>query len=268
MDHTFYKYHGAGNDFIVIDNRDMHFPADNISYIERLCDRRFGIGADGLMLLQNAVNYDFEMRYFNSDGREASMCGNGGRCIVAFAHRLGIVGEHSSFIAVDGPHEAFLEPDGDVSLKMSDVSQVDIAGNEYFLDTGSPHFVRFVDSIEGLDVFAEGRAVRYSDRFREKGTNVNFVCQDAMHLTVYTYERGVESETLACGTGITASALSAALRSGIDKGLFTVTAKGGNLSVSFEKTESGFTDIWLKGPAAFVFNGKVAGINTAISQAL
>jgi diaminopimelate epimerase len=121
MEHTFYKYHGAGNDFIIVDNRDMHFPADNISYIEWLCDRRFGIGADGLMLLQNAVNYDFEMRYFNSDGREASMCGNGGRCIVAFAHRLGIVGEHSSFIAVDGPHEAFLKPDGDVSLKMSDV---------------------------------------------------------------------------------------------------------------------------------------------------
>ncbi len=257
---TFYKYHGAGNDFIIIDNRDMHFPADNISYIERLCDRRFGIGADGLMLLESADDYDFRMRYFNSDGREASMCGNGGRCIVAFANMLGLVGGHSSFIAVDGPHEAFLEPDGDVSLKMSDVNHLEITGDEYFLDTGSPHFVRFVDSLEGLDVFAEGRAVRYSDRFKEKGTNVNFVCQEKMHLTVYTYERGVEAETLACGTGITASALSAALRSGVDNGLFTVKAKGGNLSVSFKKTESGFSDIWLKGPAVFVFEGRLAGI--------
>jgi diaminopimelate epimerase len=252
---TFYKYHGAGNDFVLVDNRDLQFPADNISYIERLCDRRFGIGADGLMLLQPCEGYDFEMRYFNSDGREASMCGNGARCIVAFASKLGIIGGKAYFLAVDGPHEATLEPDGDVNLKMSDVSNVEVSGNEFYLNTGSPHFVRFLDTLDGLDVFSEGRAVRYNDRFREKGTNVNFVQQSGMHLTVYTYERGVEAETLACGTGITASALSAALRSGMEKGLYTVRAKGGNLSVSFEKTESGFTGIWLKGPAAFVFEG-------------
>jgi diaminopimelate epimerase len=259
MEVTFYKYHGAGNDFILADNRGLGFPADNISYIEWLCDRRFGIGADGLMLLQETPGYDFEMRYFNSDGREASMCGNGGRCIAAFAKRLGIIGNQARFLAVDGPHEAILEPDGDVNLKMSDVRGVDVSGGAYFLDTGSPHFVRFHDSLEGLNVYDEGRAIRYSDRFREKGTNVNFVQQEGTQLTVYTYERGVEAETLACGTGITASALCAALRTGIEKGNFSVKAKGGNLSVSFEKTGEGFTNIWLKGPAAFVFQGKVSG---------
>ncbi|MFZ5430704.1 MAG: diaminopimelate epimerase [Bacteroidota bacterium] len=259
MEHTFYKYHGAGNDFILIDNRGSGFPADNISYIEWLCDRRFGIGADGLMLLQEYPGFDFEMRYFNSDGREASMCGNGGRCIAAFASRLGIIGSQARFLAVDGPHEAILEPDGDVNLKMSDVSGVDVSGHEYYLDTGSPHFVRFLDSLEGLDVYQEGKAVRYSDRFREKGTNVNFVQQEGMKLTVYTYERGVEAETLACGTGITASALSAALRSGVSEGNYEVKAKGGNLSVSFEKSGAGFTNVWLKGPATFVFRGTIEG---------
>lgn len=257
MDLIFYKYHGAGNDFIIADNREGLFPADNISYVEWLCDRRFGIGADGLMLLEECEGFDFRMRYFNSDGREASMCGNGGRCIVAFARYLGLIATRAAFMAVDGPHEAVIYDDGDVNLLMSDVSGISVDGNEFFLDTGSPHFVRFVDSLEGLDVFSEGRKVRYSERFREKGTNVNFVKQEGMHLTVYTYERGVEAETLACGTGITASALSAALRTGIDDGTFTVKAKGGNLSVSFEKSEPGFTKVWLKGPAAYVFQGVI-----------
>ena len=168
MELTFYKYHGAGNDFIIVDNRDLKFPADNISYVEWLCDRRFGIGADGLMLLQDYEGYDFEMRYYNSDGREASMCGNGGRCIVAFANHLGIIQEKTSFIAVDGPHEAILEPDGDVNLKMSDVNEVVNEVNEYFLDTGSPHFVKFMDTLDDVDIFTEGRKIRYSDRFKEK----------------------------------------------------------------------------------------------------
>jgi diaminopimelate epimerase len=257
MDLHFFKYHGAGNDFIIADNRELTFPADNISLVEKLCNRRFGIGADGLMLLQNHHGYDFEMRYFNSDGREASMCGNGGRCIAAFAHRLGLTGRHTTFIAVDGPHEAVMEEDGDVSLKMSDVGELQLTGNDYFLDTGSPHFVRFVDDLDLVDVVKEGRSVRYSETYREKGTNVNFVRQLANHLIVYTYERGVEDETLACGTGITAAVLSAASRSGMDEGCFTVRAKGGNLSVSFEKSGNGFRNIWLKGPAAFVFQGVV-----------
>lgn len=254
---TFYKYHGAGNDFVIVDNRDLTFPADNIAYVEWLCGRRFGIGADGLMLLQNFNGYDFEMRYYNSDGREASMCGNGGRCIVAFAHKMGIIGSKTSFIAVDGLHDAIIEPDGDVNLRMSDVNFIETDGNEYFLDTGSPHFVRFLDTLEGVDILTEGRKVRYSERFKEKGTNVNFVKQDGNKLTVFTYERGVEAETLACGTGITASALSAALRNGLSKGFYPVIAKGGNLSVSYEKTETGFTNIWLKGPATFVFKGEL-----------
>lgn len=255
---TFYKYHGAGNDFVIVDNRDLTFPADNISYVEWLCDRRFGIGADGLMLLQDCEGYDFEMRYYNSDGREASMCGNGGRCIVAFANHLRIIRDRATFLAVDGPHEAVIEPDADVNLKMSDVNTIEADGNEFFLDTGSPHFVRFMDTLEGVDIFSEGRKVRYSERFKEKGTNVNFVKQDGEQLTVYTYERGVEAETLACGTGITASALSAALLNGLSKGVYPVKAKGGNLSVSFEKTGTGFTNIWLKGPAAFVFKGDLS----------
>jgi diaminopimelate epimerase len=253
----FLKYQGAGNDFVIIDNRNMTFEADNISLVAAICDRRFGVGADGLMLLQNHPGYDFEMRYFNSDGREASMCGNGGRCIVAFAHSLGIISSAARFMAVDGEHEAVLEADGDVNLRMSDVTDIEVSGDEYYLNTGSPHFVRFVDTLEGLDVRVEGRAVRYNDRFRAVGTNVNFVRMENNSLTVYTYERGVEDETLACGTGITASSLSAALKSGMQKGTFPVKAKGGNLSVSFERKENGFTNIWLKGPATCVFKGEI-----------
>lgn len=255
MNVNFYKYHGAGNDFIIIDNRDMTFGADNFSLIERMCDRRFGIGADGLMLLQDHSRFDFEMRYFNSNGYEASMCGNGGRCIAAFANKLGIFKDQTSFMAVDGHHVANLENDGEVNLKMSDVTSVEGEENDYFLNTGSPHFVKFMDSFEGLDVNKEGRIIRYSNRFMENGTNVNFVLFDKGLLTVYTYERGVEAETLACGTGITASALCAALRTNVAKGTFPVKAKGGNLSVSFERKGNGFTNIWLKGPAAFVFEG-------------
>lgn len=255
MGFHFYKYHGAGNDFVILDNRGLTFDADNISLVAGMCDRRFGIGGDGLMLLQDRLGYDFEMRYFNSDGREASMCGNGGRCIVAFARKLGIIGDRTTFLAVDGVHEAFLEDDGDISLRMGDVTRVESDGDEYYLNTGSPHFVRFVETLKGIDVVAEGRAVRYSDRFRKEGTNVNFVTMDETHLTVYTYERGVEDETLACGTGITASALAAALKRGLTEGRFSVTAKGGKLAVAFEKRGEGFTNIWLRGPVAFVFEG-------------
>jgi diaminopimelate epimerase len=255
MKFHFYKYQGAGNDFIILDNRKMTFEADNISLIAHLCDRRFGIGADGLMLLQDHLPFDFEMRYFNSDGMEGSMCGNGGRCMVAFANHLKIIGESTRFLAVDGVHEAHLTDDGDISLRMSDVSYIEWEDDEFYLNTGSPHFVRFVDTLENMDVVAEGRKVRYNDRFREKGTNVNFVKLGNGEITVYTYERGVEDETLACGTGITASALCAALKTGKMIDSFDVKAKGGNLRVSFEKQEVGFTHIRLKGPATYVFEG-------------
>lgn len=259
MNFTFYKYHGAGNDFILVDNRDLQFPADNIAYIAWLCDRRFGIGADGLMLLQNAAGYDFEMRYFNSDGREASMCGNGGRCITAFAQKLGLVTNKAGFLAVDGYHEACLLEGGVVDLKMSDVTGLEDHDPEFYLNTGSPHFVRFVEAIEQVNVYESGREVRYNDRFKAQGTNVNFVQQRGHHLTVYTYERGVEAETLACGTGITASALCAARRDNRVSGSYSVTAKGGELSVAFEAAGAGFRNIWLKGPAEFVFQGIVRG---------
>jgi diaminopimelate epimerase len=251
----FFKYHGAGNDFIILDNRNLTFETDNFSLIARMCDRRFGIGADGLMLLQNKSPYDFEMRYFNSDGKEGSMCGNGGRCIVSFARYLNIIFSSSRFMAVDGNHEATLEENGIVNLKMSDVLQIEPIGDDFFLNTGSPHYVRFMNDLSGLDVVAEGRKIRYNERFMKEGTNVNFVKMEHDRLTVYTYERGVEDETLACGTGITASALCAALKSGVSKGSFPVAAKGGDLEVSFIKKDDGYTDIWLKGPAQFVFEG-------------
>ncbi len=252
---NFFKYQGAGNDFILIDNRTLWFDDSNDSLIRFLCDRRFGVGADGLMLLQNDPAYDFRMRYFNSDGQEASMCGNGGRCMVAFARKLAIIQDQTSFMAVDGPHKATLESDGQVNLKMMDVATIEKISEDYFLDTGSPHYVTFTDSLEALDVVAEGRKIRHNERFRETGTNVNFVQLKNGDLTVYTYERGVEDETLACGTGITAAALCAAVKTGNQKGIFRVTAKGGELRVSFEKKGEGFRNIWLKGPAEFVFEG-------------
>ncbi|NQU85310.1 MAG: diaminopimelate epimerase [Mariniphaga sp.] len=257
MNIRFWKYQGAGNDFVIIDNRKMWFDSNNISLIKFLCDRCFGVGSDGLMLLQNHKDYDFEMLYFNSDGPEASMCGNGGRCIVSFAKKLGIIQTNTTFMAVDGLHKAVVESDQQVNLKMIDVSSFENISDDYFLDTGSPHYVRFIEEIDSLDVYSEGRKIRYNDRFKETGTNVNFTKLGKNELTVYTYERGVENETLACGTGITAAALCAAIKTGIDKGEFKVKAKGGNLSVLFEKEGNGFKNVWLKGPATFVFEGEI-----------
>jgi diaminopimelate epimerase len=257
MRQEFFKYQGAGNDFVIIDNRDKRFDASNEVLIESLCHRRFGIGADGLILLENAEGYDFRMIYFNSDGREASMCGNGGRCIVAFAKKLGMIGSKTLFIASDGPHEAFIDESGLVDLHMTDVDKITQYVDGYFLNTGVPHLVHFVDDLHVVDVNIEGRQLRYDARFQPEGTNVNFVKMEGDHLTVYTYERGVEAETLACGTGITASALSAAFKTQKDKGEFNITAKGGDLKVNFEKQNGHFTNIWLKGPAEQVYTGVV-----------
>ncbi len=257
MELKFYKYEGAGNDFVIIDNRSGVFDAENADLISRLCDRKFGVGGDGLMLLEDHDEQDFLMRYFNADGNEASMCGNGGRCIVAFAKRLGAIGNKTRFAAVDGEHEAVIEGGGIVNLKMANVSEIEMIDDDFLLDTGSPHYVKFVDNIDAIDIYSEGKKIRYSERFSPQGANVNFVSIDSEHLTVYTYERGVEDETLACGTGITAAVLSAAVKTGRDKGVFAVTAKGGELSVAFERTLDGFENIWLKGPATFVFEGVV-----------
>lgn len=256
---TFWKYQGAGNDFVVIDNRSLHFDSHNVQLVSFLCDRRFGVGADGLMLLENDETAEFKMRYYNSDGREASMCGNGGRCIAAFAVHQGIVKDanHFEFNAVDGLHEASYE-NGIVSLKMQDVTRVEKRPNGFYLNTGSPHHVEFVEDTSNVAVFEEGKTIRYSHLYAPGGTNVNFVAiQSENSIAVRTYERGVENETLACGTGVVASAISASLKLGKGQA-FDVTVEGGKMKVTFERVDDHtFKNVWLIGPAAFVFKGEI-----------
>jgi len=256
----FFKYQGAGNDFVLIDNRDEQFDATNTALVAHLCDRQFGIGADGLMLLQNKTGYDFEMIYYNADGNPGSMCGNGGRCIVAFAKHLGLITNKTTFLAVDGEHTATLNDTGDwVSLKMIDVTAIDRDGAAFVLNTGSPHYVLLVDDLENLDVFAEGRAIRYHATYQKDGINVNFTTPLADGYAVRTYERGVEDETLACGTGVTAVALAMAQYQGLEGQIdIPVQARGGDLNIRFTREQSGsFTDIYLQGPAQLVFEGKL-----------
>ncbi len=267
----FYKYQGAGNDFVMVDQRtEQWITRADTERIERLCDRRFGIGGDGLILLQNLPGYDFEMIYFNSDGRESSMCGNGGRCIAAFAKDLGIIESQCRFLAIDGEHEATISKKTNnkevwVELKMSDVQHVACQENAYVLNTGSPHYVRFEKQVDNMDMEAEGKAVRYSDQFKKEGINVNLAVlsegdNHQHHLQIRTYERGVEAETLACGTGVTAAAIATYLQQKWTPGDYElpVQAKGGSLSVRYRAQNDGsFSNIWLCGPAAFVFEGAV-----------
>lgn len=259
MELTFYKYQGTGNDFVMIDNRDLKISKNNTKLIRKLCDRKFGIGADGLILLENSENPqdDFKMVYFNADGNESSMCGNGGRCLVAFARFLGIVKDSARFTAIDGPHDATVK-DGIVSLKMQDVTEVSDNENFLFLDTGSPHHVVFAENIAQKDIKKEGAEIRYSDRYKSHGTNVNFVeAISADSFSVRTYERGVEDETLSCGTGVTAVALAAHSSGKTEAEKVELITQGGKLFVDFKKTENGYTDIWLSGPAEQVFKGEI-----------
>lgn len=257
---TIYKYQGAGNDFVIIDNRDFHFDSNNVKLVSFLCDRRFGIGADGLMLLENDESAEFKMRYYNSDGREASLCGNGGRCIAAFAVHMNIVKDSSHFVfnAVDGLHEASYYPAGIVSLKMQDVTNIETKIDGFFMNTGSPHHIRFVSNLQEEDVYNIGKEIRYSTQYAPDGTNVNFVAiQSDNNIAVRTYERGVENETLACGTGVVASAIASSLKLGKGE-TFDVKVEGGNMKVKFKRTNNQrFTDIYLIGPATFVFKGEI-----------
>lgn len=255
----FVKYHGAGNDFIIIDDYAglLDLSGLTTTVIERLCHRHFGIGADGLMILKNHPDYDFEMVYHNSDGRRSSMCGNGGRCIVDLAYKKGILkNDLIHFLAADGPHEAKIG-DGVIILGMSNVLELESKGPKaYFLDTGSPHFVTLVEDLD-LDLISEAHLIRYSSEYKEKGTNVNFIKPVEKGLEIRTYERGVEDETLACGTGITAAVLAYTHHLDSEINQVNVLAKGGELSVTFKKKGNGWEDIWLIGPAQEVFVGTI-----------
>lgn len=254
----FYKYQGTGNDFVLMDNRTQMYDSLTQKQINRICHRRYGIGADGLLLLNKKEGFDFEMKYFNSDGKEGSMCGNGGRCLVQFAAKLGIHKNFYHFTAADGLHEAEIDLAGIVRLKMGDVEHLEVHSNHFILDTGSPHYVKSVADIMKLDVKAAGRIIRYDPKFAEKGINVNFMQPlEEDEIFVRTYERGVEDETFSCGTGVTAAALVSAHN---DNGFNRVEVKtmGGPVSVEFDKLDDHhFENIWLCGPAELVFSGNM-----------
>lgn len=255
MQVAFSKYHGTGNDFIIIDNRALFFPKDDVAFIEHLCHRRFGVGADGLMLVENAVGFDFRMVYFNADGRPSTMCGNGGRCITAFAIAGGMAPSSGVFIAVDGPHAYSSTDDGQIRLGMKDVSVAEATSEGFIMDTGSPHYVAFVEDVDACDMVAIGRSVRYSDRFKAEGINVNVVQPGSEGAKMRTYERGVEDETYSCGTGTVAAALAIALRENLPSGSVALATKGGQLEVFFHRNGNHFSNIILAGPAVHVFEG-------------
>ena len=262
----FFKYQGTGNDFVMLDQRQTQYlHREDQAKIEQICDRRFGIGADGLILLENHPDYDFEMIYFNADGRESSMCGNGGRCTVAFAHRLGVLPKNNEkyhFLAIDGEHFATIRAEKNwVELQMADVSRVEEGKDYYLLNTGSPHFVVFVEDLKDIDVLENGRQIRYSERFRQEGVNVNFVQQTPDTLHVATYERGVEAETYSCGTGVTAAAIANFLKQKENKespNIFPIQTKGGRLEVRLSHSNHLFHHIWLCGAATSVFEGVIS----------
>lgn len=258
MQIEFYKYQGTGNDFVMIDNRSNFFPKDNIKLIEHLCDRRFGIGADGLILLENDAETDFRMVYYNSDGNQSSMCGNGGRCLVAFAKKLNLIQNETTFIAVDGLHHASISDDEIVSLQMKSVDFVKMTSDYVFLDTGSPHHVQLVDDLEHFKVKERGSEIRYGDLYGKVGSNVNFVEQISENsFAIRTYERGVEDETLSCGTGATAVAIAMNALGKTNSTTIQIQVQGGKLEVSFDKNEREFINVFLKGPAEFVFKGAI-----------
>ena len=252
----FYKYQGTGNDFIMIDDREKEFDLTDNDLIAALCERRMGIGADGLILLREHDTLDFEMIYFNADGKQSSMCGNGGRCILSFAQMLELTENETTFMAIDGEHKGRLMDDG-IYLQMQDVKKIEGVGDGLVLNTGSPHYIEMVDELEYIDINKQGREIRNSATFKKEGINVNFVL-DSSELQVRTYERGVEAETLSCGTGVVATAIAMHYANCIEETLVSVKTKGGELTVSFEEFNGGYRNIWLIGEVSMVFAGEFA----------
>ncbi|SCY09776.1 diaminopimelate epimerase [Nonlabens sp. Hel1_33_55] len=254
---TFYKYQGTGNDFIIIDDRQEQFSKKDTKLTARLCDRKFGIGADGLILLQNNRHHNFTMVYFNADGNESSMCGNGGRCIASFARFLGVATDTTTFEAIDGLHHAKIFDNGNVSLQMMDVKNLQLFDGHVFTNTGSPHHVELTDNIEHVDVFNQGRHLR-TELYGKEGANINFVQPvTANTFKVRTYERGVEDETLSCGTGVTAVALAMHKTGQTTLQTVELQTPGGHLQVTFDPTPTGYENIWLTGHATQVFKGTI-----------
>lgn len=255
MSNKFFKYQANGNDFIIIDNRSNQFDKNNTKLIKKLCNRRFGIGADGLILLQSSLKFDFRMIYFNSDGNESSMCGNGGRCIVSFAKRIGIINETAIFSATDGTHHAKIKNEW-VELRMSNVEAVKINKNSIVLNTGSPHYVTLCSDLKKIDVNLRGRKIRNSEMFIDEGINVNFVeVVNSNTFSIRTYERGVENETFSCGTGAAATAISMHAIKKTDDLNVNINTNGGKLIVNFRYIGKIYKDIWLCGPSSYVFDG-------------
>ncbi len=250
---NFYKYHGAGNDFILIDNRKENL---NLSQelVQTMCKRHTGIGSDGLMLLENSDKFDFKMQFFNPDGSKGMMCGNGGRCIVRFTSDLGIIKNKTQFEAPDGLHWAEIKGET-VYLGMNNIENLELKGDDFIIDSGAPHYIKFTDDIDKLDVKFEGQKIRYSAEYAEAGINVNFVQLENNHIKIRTYERGVEDETLACGTGIVAAAIASSQKYFDNKSEILVKALGGNLNVRFKIEKNRFINVELSGPAKFVYKG-------------
>jgi diaminopimelate epimerase len=258
MQIEFYKYQGTGNDFVMIDNRTTFFPKENTKLIAHLCDRRFGVGGDGLILLENDSETDFKMVYYNSDGNQSSMCGNGGRCLVAFAKKLQVIENNTTFIATDGLHHAKVTQNGLVSLQMIDVTTIAITPDYAFLNTGSPHHVQIVNDLAHYNVKKNGAAIRYGELYGKEGSNINFVHKiDDTSFSLRTYERGVEDETLACGTGATAVAIAMHATGQTNATKLDLSVEGGELVVSFDENQGKYTNVYLKGPAEFVFKGEI-----------
>lgn len=254
MNFTFYKYQGTGNDFVMIDNRNQTFPKDNISLINKLCNRHFGIGADGVILIENDSTSDFKMIYYNADGSE-TFCGNGGRCAVAFAKQLEIINSKTNFTAFDGLHYAEIE-NNIISLQMIDVKDILLKENAVFTNTGTQHHVEMVNNLDNYPVFENGKKIRYS--YKEPGSNVNFVEQiNNNTFRVRTYEKGVENETLACGTGVTAVAIAMHKIGKTNSNSVNLPVEGGKLQVSFIFNNGIYSNVFLKGPGTFVFKGNI-----------